>query len=99
MGCAEQETWGWEMSYQFRQNMSHNIVFGDNIGTLSFDNKKLSFTGNADESAKIMFDFVVAQFNGHIQKIRADEREACAQLCEDEYELRLAETIRAWDEK
>ncbi len=46
--------------------MSHNIVFGDNIGTLSFDNQKLSFTGNAEESAKIMFDFVVAQFNSHI---------------------------------
>jgi hypothetical protein len=72
------------MSYQFRQNMSHNIVFGDNIGTLSFDNQKLSFTGNADESAKIMFNFVVAQFNSHIQKIRTDEREACAKLCESE---------------
>ena len=31
--------------------------------------------------------------------VRQDEREACAQLCEDEYELRLAETIRAWGEK
>ncbi len=86
------------MSYQFRQNMSHNIVFGDNIGTLSFDNKKLSFTGNADESAKIMFDFVVAQFNGHIQKIRADEREACAKLCEEQDEYgcgQYAKAIRA----
>jgi hypothetical protein len=27
---------------------------------------------------------------------RKDEREECAKLCEDEYELRLAETIRAW---
>jgi len=27
------------------------------------------------------------------------EREACAQLCEDEYKLRLAETIRARGEK
>jgi hypothetical protein len=27
--------------------------------------------------------------------IREDEREACAKLCEDEYKLRLAETIRA----
>jgi hypothetical protein len=27
------------------------------------------------------------------------EREACAKLCEDEYKLRLAETIRARGEK
>jgi hypothetical protein len=30
---------------------------------------------------------------------RKNEREECAKLCEDEYELRLAETIRAWGEK
>lgn len=27
--------------------------------------------------------------------VRQDEREACAKLCEDEYKIRLAETIRA----
>jgi hypothetical protein len=27
--------------------------------------------------------------------VAADEREACAKLCENEYKIRLAETIRA----
>ena len=27
--------------------------------------------------------------------VAKDEREACAKLCEDEYKIRLAETIRA----
>jgi len=27
--------------------------------------------------------------------VAAQEREACAKLCEDEYKIRLAETIRA----
>jgi len=31
--------------------------------------------------------------------VRQDEREICAKLCEDEYKLRLAETIRARGEK
>ena len=33
------------------------------------------------------------------EKGRADEREACAKLCEDEHKIRLAETIRARGEK
>jgi hypothetical protein len=71
------------MSFQFRQNMPNSIMFGDSIGTLCFDDDKLIFTGNADESAKILFDFVVAQFNSHIQKAIADEREACAKWLEE----------------
>jgi len=71
------------MSFQFRQNMPNHIVFGNEIGKLSFDDDKLIFTGNADESAKILFDFVVAQFNSHIQKLIVDEREACAKIADD----------------
>ena len=86
------------MSFQFRQNMPNHIVFGNEIGKLSFDDDKLIFTGNADESAKILFDFVVAQFNSHIQKLIVDEREACAKVCEDSVEYAgdtLAKAIRA----
>jgi len=31
--------------------------------------------------------------------VRQDEREACAKLCECEYKIRLAETIRARNKK
>ncbi len=35
------------------------------------------------------------QFKRDVEQGRIDEREACAKLAEDEYKLRLAETIRA----
>ena len=84
------------MSYQFRLNMPNNIVFGNNIGTLSFDDEKLSFTGNADESAKILFDFVVAQLNGHIQKLIIDEREMCAKLLDDFSKTEMVPVKNTW---
>ncbi len=39
------------------------------------------------------------QFKRDVEQGRIDEREACAKLAEDEYKLRLAETIRARGEK
>jgi hypothetical protein len=48
-------------------------------------------------------DINVLKLIQHIKNLyeqgRTDEREACAKLCEDEYKLRLAETIRARGEK
>lgn len=46
---------------------SNTFVFADehfnSVGELKINNGKMSFTGNLDETAKILFDLVAKQFN------------------------------------
>jgi hypothetical protein len=81
------------------------------IGKLEIIDGALTFTGNADQSAKVFFNCVVECFLEYKKKIIADaaaaEREACAAIC-DAYGMpdgtsptaeTLAKAIRARGEK
>jgi hypothetical protein len=67
---------------QFFVSLPKQIAFGNNQGVLIINDGKLRFEGDADESAKILFDGVVRTFNEHINQAVLAEREACAKLCE-----------------
>jgi hypothetical protein len=53
----------------------------------------------AEQAGCVQHEFIWVANNFDMERfaelVRQDEREACAKLCEDEYKLRLAETIRA----
>lgn len=52
------------------------------IGVLNFNGPEMTFTGDADESAKLFFDFIAKSFKERLEQERADEREQCAGLCD-----------------
>ena len=58
----------------------HNMIRACNRSTLDSDINVLK---------------LIQHIENLYEKGRADEREACAKLCEDEHKIRLAETIRA----
>ena len=65
---------------------NYNITYyrdGIQVGVLDFNGPEMVFTGNADESAKVFFDKIARSFKARLEQERADEREACAKLCED----------------
>ena len=56
---------------------SHNMTFhrdGKQIGVLDFNGPEMTFTGEADESAKIFFDLIAGWFKARLEQERADER-------------------------
>lgn len=64
---------------------NYNMTFhrdGKQIGALDFNGPKMTFTGDTDESAKVFFDFIAKGFEERLERERADEREACAELIE-----------------
>jgi hypothetical protein len=65
---------------------NHNMTFhnqdGKQVGELNFNGPEMVFTGDADESAKVFFDFIASAFKARLEQERADEREACAKECE-----------------
>jgi len=66
---------------------NHNVTFhnqdGKQIGELNFNGPEMVFTGDADESAKVFFDWIAKSFKARLEQERADEREACAKVCGD----------------
>jgi hypothetical protein len=65
---------------------NYNITYyrnGKQIGVLDFNGPEMVFTGDADESAKVFFDFIAGWFKARLEQERADEREACAKVCEE----------------
>lgn len=82
---------------------NHNMTFhnqdGKQVGELNFNGPEMTFTGDADESAKVFFDWISKSFKGRLGQERAEAREACAKLC-DEYQnpfegRAMADAIRA----
>ena len=64
---------------------NYNITFhngGKQVGTLDFNGPEMVFEGDAAESAKMFFDFIARSFKARLEHERADEREACAQVCD-----------------
>ena len=65
---------------------NYNMMFhrdGKQVGALDFNGPEMVFTGDVDESAKLFFDWIALSFKARLEQERADEREACAKLCED----------------
>lgn len=70
------------------------------VGALDFNGPEMTFTGDADESAKVFFDWVAKSFKGRLEQERAEEREACIRImfdyCDDNDACeKAAELIRA----
>lgn len=65
---------------------NHNMTFhnqdGKHVGTLDFNGPEMVFSGDMDESAKVFFDFIAGSFKARLEQERADERDACAKVCE-----------------
>ena len=67
---------------------NYNMTFhngGKQIGVLDFNGPEMTFTGDADESAKVFFDFIAKSFKARLEQERAEERRACEQICIDMY--------------
>jgi hypothetical protein len=71
----------------FNMKPNHNMTFhnqdGKHVGTLDFNGPEMTFTGDMDESAKVFFEFIANAFRARLEQERADEREACAKMCEE----------------
>jgi hypothetical protein len=68
----------------------YNVVFhnGDHqVGRLDFNSGVLVFEGDAEESAKIFFDALAEKFADILKEEREKEREACAQIADEEAQL------------
>jgi len=67
-------------------NPNYNISFhrdGKQIGKLDFNGDEMVFTGDVHESGKVFFDWIAEAFKGRLEQERANEREACAKLCDE----------------
>lgn len=57
---------------------TYNIIFSNNngeVGRLDFNDGVLKFIGEADESAKIFFDFLANSFQQKIHDVAAEKAE------------------------
>ena len=64
---------------------NYNLSFhkeGKEIGKLDFNGPTMVFTGDFDESAKVFFQWIAELFQTRLERERAEEREACAEVCE-----------------
>jgi hypothetical protein len=69
---------------------------GKTFGALDLSGPEMVFSGDAEESAKVMMEFVVKQFGERLKQERNATREACAQVCEGNYDTaQAARAIRA----
>jgi hypothetical protein len=67
---------------------NYNITFSNNgeggtgkeVGKLDFNGPALVFTGDAEESAKVFFDWIAQSFAGRLEEERKAEREALLDL-------------------
>ena len=56
---------------------NYNMTFhngGKQVGVLDFNGPEMVFSGDADESAKVFFDFIAGWFKAWLEQERADER-------------------------
>ena len=60
---------------------NYNMTFhndGKQIGVLDFNGPEMTFSGDADESAKLFFDLIANAFKARLEQERADERNRLA---------------------
>jgi hypothetical protein len=68
----------------------YNVEFhidGRRIGRLDFNSGVMVFEGDAEESAKVFFDALAEKFADRLKEERENEREACAQIADEEAQL------------
>ena len=69
---------------------NYNISFhrgNTKVGVLDFNGPEMTFSGDIDESAKLFFEIIATSFKGRLEQERAEEREACAKVCENKNTL------------
>ena len=74
-----------EMKSTFNFKPNCNIIFyrgKTQIGVLDFNGPEMTFGGDMDESAKLFLELIATSFKTRLEQERAEEREACAELCE-----------------
>jgi hypothetical protein len=92
-----------EMKSTFNFKPNCNIIFyrgKTQIGVLDFNGPEMTFSGDMDESAILFIEVIANSFKARLEQERAEEREACAKVCdylwEDDYSAyACAEAIRA----
>ena len=65
---------------------NYNVAFHNgerNIGRLDFNGDSMVFEGDAEESAQVFFDLLAKMFTNRLKEERANEREACAKVCDE----------------
>jgi len=71
--------------YVFNIKPNYNIIFhrgNTQIGVLDFNGPEMTFSGDMDESAILFIEVIANSFKARLEQERAEEREACAELCE-----------------
>ena len=74
-----------EMKSTFNIKPNYSIIFhrgNEQIGVLDFNGPEMTFSGDMDESAKLFLELVATSFKTRLEQERAEEREACAKVCE-----------------
>jgi hypothetical protein len=93
-----------EMKSTFNIKPNYNIIFhrgNTQIGVLDFNGPEMTFIGDIDESAKLFLELVATSFKTRLEQERAEEREACAKVCDELQDVpateprHCAEDIRA----
>ena len=84
---------------EIKPNYNMSFHNGDKqVGALDFNGPEMTFTGDADESAKVFFDFIAGWFKGRLEQERADERELLsARIKELEHQAARYKVLRTWD--
>ena len=80
MGCAEQEAWGWGMTEDQLETWMHNMIRACNRSTYDSDINVLK---------------LIRHIENLYEQGRADEREACAKLCEEQDEYGCGQYAKA----
>jgi hypothetical protein len=71
--------------YVFNIKPNYNIIFhrgNTQIGVLDFNGPEMTFSGDMDESAILFIEVIANSFKARLEQERAEEREACAKVCE-----------------
>jgi len=63
-------------------NMTFNNKNGQEVGKLDFNGDTMKFIGNADESARVFFDWIATSFASRLLQERKREYQRCVKLVE-----------------
>ena len=71
-------------TFNFKPNCTITFHRGNTqIGVLDFNGPEMTFSGDMDESAILFIEVIANSFKARLEQERAEEREACAKLCDD----------------
>ena len=72
-----------EYVFNFKPNCTITFHRGNTqIGVLDFNGPEMTFSGDMDESAILFIEVIANSFKARLEQERAEEREACAKVCE-----------------